>query len=33
MALLWADDEMLDTPQRNEVAAISRGTILPRKTA
>jgi hypothetical protein len=33
LTLRWADDETLATPQRNEVAAISRGTILPRKTA
>ncbi len=33
LTLHWADDETLATPQRNEVAAISRGTILPRKTA
>jgi hypothetical protein len=33
LTLCWAEDETLATPQRNEVAAISRGTILPRKTA
>ena len=33
LTLHWADDETLATPQRNEVAAISRGTILPRKNA
>lgn len=33
LTLCWDDDETLATPQRNEVAAISRGTILPRKTA
>lgn len=30
LTLSWAADNMLDTLQRNEVAAISRGTILPR---
>jgi hypothetical protein len=33
LTLRWADDETLATPQRNEVAAISRGSILPGKTA
>ena len=33
LTLRWADDETLATPQRNEVAAISRGTIQPRKIA
>lgn len=33
LSLHWADDETLAAPQRNEVAAISRGTIQPRKTA
>ena len=32
LRLRWADDETLDTPRRNEVAAISRGAILPRQT-
>jgi hypothetical protein len=32
LALRWADDDILDTPRRNEVAAISRGRILPRNT-
>ena len=30
LTLRWGDDDRLDTPQRNEVAAISRGRILPR---
>ena len=30
--LRWAGDDALDTPRRNEVAAISRGAILPRQT-
>ena len=33
LTLHLADDETLATPQRNEVAAISHGTIQPRKTA
>ena len=33
LTLCWAEDETLATPQRNEVAAISRGTIQPRKNA
>ena len=33
LTLRWAADETLATPQRNEVAAISRGSIQPGKTA